>query len=213
MIKRADCRCICHQGYNEPAASHIVPCCEDAWPPRCERIDQTNVIIDAAVFAKNAHAGQLRKYTHRPYIEHPARIASTLMMKNASPALIAGAWLHDVVEDCGISVVDINTKFGADVGFFVWVMTNPSKKHPKLSRADKKKMDREHWSRIQSGEAQWLKAEDRLDNLRDAWSAPEDWRKMYAKESIHLIDVLTKAPEEVRLDAYNVAEQLLGLSI
>jgi (p)ppGpp synthase/HD superfamily hydrolase len=168
-------------------------------------------MIEAAQFAFNAHNGQNRKYHAAPYIVHPARIASTLMMKGASPALIAAAWLHDVEEDCGVSHATIVEKFGSTVAFYVWAMTNPSK-GLRGSRVEKKAIDRDHWAAITDANAQWLKAEDRLDNLRDAWAGPKDWRIVYAKESSALIDVLTLAPDDIRKDCYNVIDHLLGIS-
>lgn len=38
-----------------------------------------------------------------PYIEHPRRVAAKL----DDPKHIAAAWLHDVVEDCGITAKDL----------------------------------------------------------------------------------------------------------
>jgi hypothetical protein len=90
-------------------------------------------------------------------------------------------------------------------------MTNPSK-GLRGSRVEKKAIDRDHWAAITDANAQWLKAEDRLDNLRDAWAGPKDWRIVYAKESSALIDVLTLAPDDIRKDCYNVIDHLLGIS-
>ena len=39
-----------------------------------------NLIIKAAQFAKYAHEGQVRKYTGRPYVEHPMRVAGEVSM-------------------------------------------------------------------------------------------------------------------------------------
>jgi (p)ppGpp synthase/HD superfamily hydrolase len=173
--------------------------------------DGGKLMIEAAMFAAAAHRGQNRKYHAQPYIAHPARIAATLMTKGAEPALIAAAWLHDVVEDCKVEPHTIDQLFGERVCGYVVAMTNPSK-GLRGSRAEKKAIDREHWATITDADAQWLKVEDRLDNLRDAWAGPKDWRIVYAKESSLLIDVLTLAPEDIRQDCYNVIDHLLGIS-
>lgn len=195
---------------------HVIACCRGEAPnimPDYPKGEWSQIMIDAAMFAYESHRGQNRKYHAVPYITHPARIASTLMTKGAKPALIAAAWLHDVVEDCGVKVELIYERFGDEVGFHVWAMTNPSKKCGKqTTRAEKKEIDRVHWSKIGNADSQWLKAEDRLDNLRDAWAGPEDWRKKYATESNALIEVLKLAPEDVRKDCYNVIDQILGIS-
>ncbi len=171
-----------------------------------------DIMIRAAMFAADAHRNQMRKYHAAPYIVHPARVASTLMTKGATPDLVAAAWLHDVVEDCGVDLSVIEDKFNARVKYYVWAMTNPSKQCIDKSRAERKQIDKLHWTRITSSAAQWLKAEDRLDNLRDAWAAPQEWREQYAKESEALIHVLTNAPDDVVADCQNVIDQILGLS-
>lgn len=56
-------------------------------------------LIDAAIaFAEMAHTGQARRVTHDPYITHPRRVAE-MVMPFVSPAAVAAAYLHDVVED------------------------------------------------------------------------------------------------------------------
>jgi (p)ppGpp synthase/HD superfamily hydrolase len=222
MMNSHNCRCICHQGFNEPKASHVVPCCDTpAYGPLPKYSLDTGYtdwgkrLIRAAQFAADSHKGQMRKYTKVPYITHPARIASTLMMKGASPALVVAAWLHDVVEDCGVALESLEPEFGDRVLYLTWCMTNPSKKMTDATRAERKEADRRHWAAITDEEAHWLKAEDRLDNLRDLWNdgrAPKDWQEKYALESNALVKVLTLAPKDVRLDCYNIIDQILGIS-
>ena len=69
----------------------------------------------ALVFATAAHAavGQMRKYTNDPYIVHPIRVATTVAKFGGTDEMIAAAYLHDVVEDTGVSIVDILDMFGS----------------------------------------------------------------------------------------------------
>jgi len=46
--------------------------------------------------ARKAHDGRLRR-TGKPYIEHPEAVAKSL--DAYSGAIVAAAWLHDVIED------------------------------------------------------------------------------------------------------------------
>jgi GTP diphosphokinase / guanosine-3',5'-bis(diphosphate) 3'-diphosphatase len=65
-------------------------------------------------FADSAHLGQFRK-NGEPYITHP--IAVTLQCahwKLDANALMA-ALLHDAMEDCGVSKVELAQEFGATV--------------------------------------------------------------------------------------------------
>lgn len=63
--------------------------------------------VRAARFARDAHKGQSRKYTGRPYIVHPMNVAVLVKNHYTGPhydEAIAAAWLHDVVEDCGVKL-------------------------------------------------------------------------------------------------------------
>lgn len=63
----------------------------------------------AREIAIRAHAGQIDK-AGRPYIEHPAHVASSVEGELAK----AVAWLHDVVEDTAMTFDDI-ASMGVDV--------------------------------------------------------------------------------------------------
>lgn len=61
----------------------------------------------ARKLAEHAHAGQTDK-AGRPYIEHVARVADAVSGHPVSPGLAqAVAWLHDVMEDCGLGELDL----------------------------------------------------------------------------------------------------------
>jgi (p)ppGpp synthase/HD superfamily hydrolase len=48
--------------------------------------------------ARMAHDGQVDK-SGRDYIEHPARVAGIAAARGGSKAVVAAAWMHDVLED------------------------------------------------------------------------------------------------------------------
>lgn len=62
------------------------------------------MVAVARALATRAHAGQTDK-AGRPYIEHPADVASRLDDADAR----AAAWLHDVVEDTDVTLADLRT--------------------------------------------------------------------------------------------------------
>lgn len=148
-----------------------------------------SVIFAAATFANDAHAGQKRKYSGDPYILHCARVAARTMLVVPQEWAVAAAWLHDTIEDCGVSYRTIHDKFGLEVAETVIALTNPSKKYPHLSRPGRKEMDRNHL-RKQSNDVKNIKAIDRIDNLREMGDAPSDFLKMYCEESRLLADCL-----------------------
>jgi GTP diphosphokinase / guanosine-3',5'-bis(diphosphate) 3'-diphosphatase len=80
--------------------------------------DKVNLIKDAFDFSLKAHEGQLR-VSGEPYIEHPLQVAQTLAELQLDASSIAAALLHDVPEDCGVPIIDIETRFGAEVARLV----------------------------------------------------------------------------------------------
>src|SRR4030066_2332918 len=68
----------------------------------------------AYAFAARAHQGQVRK-TGEPYLEHPLSAAMILAELHLDAETLAAALLHDVPEDCGISLEEIGAKFDLPV--------------------------------------------------------------------------------------------------
>ena len=150
------------------------------------------MIGKAQAFATAAHAEQTRKYHGGPYIDHPRRVAERVAaLPGATDAMVAAAWLHDVVEDCGVTLTTIEAEFGADVASIVGQLTHTSKvDYPHLNRAGRKAKDREHLAAA-GREAKLIKLVDRIDNLRDlASSGDVDFSKVYAAEALLLLDAL-----------------------
>lgn len=81
----------------------------------------TLLIGRAATFALAAHTacGQVRKYTGEPYFQHPHRVASTLQRCGFTQHIVAAGYLHDVVEDTGVSIDLIKDHFGPQVAELV----------------------------------------------------------------------------------------------
>jgi myo-inositol-1(or 4)-monophosphatase len=73
------------------------------------------LISEAIAFAVKAHDGMRRKEREAPYILHPMEAAVIVGTMSCDQNLIAAAALHDVVEDAGITIEEIEKKFGARV--------------------------------------------------------------------------------------------------
>ncbi len=77
--------------------------------------ESRNYSLQAMMFAMDKHSNQVRKYTGEPYIVHCAEVVGVLVpiLINAgcSPDVIdracAIAWLHDVMEDCGVTYEEL----------------------------------------------------------------------------------------------------------
>jgi len=156
-----------------------------------------NKIIVAAQFANNAHKGQVRRYTGRPYITHPARVAGMVAAYPvATEEMVIAAYLHDVVEDTNITLQEIYEEFGSTVGTYVDQLTNKSKGKG-LNREARKKLDREHLS-FCSREVKLIKLFDRIDNLRELPNDVKGFKEMYKKESILLAEFIGDADEDLK---------------
>ena len=146
----------------------------------------------ALVFATAAHAavGQMRKYTDDPYIVHPIRVATTVAKFGGTDEMIAAAYLHDVVEDTGVSIDDIQDMFGPVVALIVDGLTDVSVPEDG-NRAVRKAMDRQH-SADATYEAQFVKCADIIDNAHDIGDNDPSFNVVYRKEMLLLIQVLDK---------------------
>ncbi len=120
----------------------------------------------AKLFAYKAHEGQLRKDGVTSYIEHPKAVVEIL--KNAgvtSDAVLSAAWLHDVVEDCDVSLETVRKEFGNDVANLVDGMTQ---------REVQGESDEEYHNRIisNSNNVRTIKLADVLHNMRSITTIP-----------------------------------------
>lgn len=73
------------------------------------------LVSEAIVFAVKAHDGMRRKKSESPYILHPMEAAVIVGTMTDDQDLIAAAALHDVVEDAGITIEEIEERFGKRV--------------------------------------------------------------------------------------------------
>ena len=73
------------------------------------------LVSEAIAFAVRAHDGMRRKKSEAPYILHPMEAAVIVSTMTDDQNLIAAAVLHDVVEDAGVTIEEIEEKFGRRV--------------------------------------------------------------------------------------------------
>ena len=73
------------------------------------------LVSEAIAFAVKAHDGMRRKKSEAPYILHPMEAAVIVGTMTNDQNLIAAAALHDVVEDAGVTIEEIEEKFGKRV--------------------------------------------------------------------------------------------------
>lgn len=162
-----------------------------------------SIVEKARVFATAAHAAvkQLRKYTNEPYIVHPAEVAGIVASVPHTTEMLAAAWLHDVVEDTGVTIDVIKTEFGDEVAELVGWLTDVSKPEdgPRWLR---KRMDREHSAQAPAA-AQTVKLADLISNSKSIMKHDEKFARVYLEEKRLLLEVLTRGDVELLTIAKN----------
>ena len=150
----------------------------------------------ARVYATAAHAavGQMRKYTDEPYIVHPIRVGDIVDKFGGTDEMISAAYLHDVVEDTGVSIEDILDMFGSVVAVIVDGLTDVSKPEDG-NRAVRKAMDRQH-SADATWAVQFVKCADIIDNAADIGENDPSFNVVYRKEMAALLEVLDKVKDD-----------------
>jgi len=152
-----------------------------------------DIVERARIFATAAHAAvaQLRKYTNEPYIVHPAEVFGIVStVGGATPEMLAAAWLHDVVEDTGVTIEVIRQMFGEEVAELVGWLTDVSRPE-QGNRAVRKAIDRAHTA-MAPAEAQTIKLADLISNTRSIMAHDEKFAKTYLEEKRLLLEVMTK---------------------
>jgi len=117
----------------------------------------------AAGFAMKAHAGVYRMGSGEPYFEHVERVAKALAALGFPEHVVAAGYLHDVVEDAGVSSEELAKEFGPEVAALVAEVTNPVLPKEPGNRAWRKAKEVEHLAKASYYGAS-LKLADMGDN-------------------------------------------------
>jgi (p)ppGpp synthase/HD superfamily hydrolase len=144
----------------------------------------------ALTFAWEAHKNQRRKYSHGPYIDHPIAVADLVRTVPHDEAMIAAAYLHDVVEDCGVPLIALEQEFGRDVAELVEQLSDISQPADG-NRLARKAKDREH-TRLASPRAKTIKLADLIDNTDSIVYYDPGFAKVYMYEKRLLLAHLTE---------------------
>ena len=141
-------------------------------------------------YAAKKHKGQKRKGDGRPYIMHPISVMTRILStKKSSNAYLLGtvALLHDLVEDCGVSLKKIARKFGHHVAALVQELTLDKSKYETIGKTEYLCQEMLKMSSY----ALAIKLCDRLDNVHDLKDMDEHFKQRYVHETQVIIDSLT----------------------
>ncbi len=171
------------------------------------------LVREALDFATESHAGQMRK-NGDPVITHPLSAAETIAGLQLDAATIAGALLHDVQEDCGVSNAEISKRFGSEVALMVEGVTKLGQISGQAADAETvdKQIQAENLRKMFLAMAQDLrvviiKLADRLHNMRTLWALSKEDQHRIARETMEIY-----APLAARLGIWEMKWQLEDLA-
>lgn len=170
-------------------------------------------MLDQAIhFAALAHAKQRRKYDGLPYIVHPINVMVAVGRYGGTEAMMAAAVLHDVVEDCPVSITTIERRFGLNVSRMVFDLTDQYTHltYPKLNRERRKALEVERLAFI-SPEAATIKVCDMMDNTSSIVAHDPGFAWTYLREKQRALEVLKPSVAGLLLTAKMQIEESLEL--
>lgn len=147
------------------------------------------MIEKAKILAKEIHKNQKRKFDGSPYFVHPEAVANNVIEFKKSKhinELVSAAYLHDSIEDCGISFDYLQREFGYMVASIVAEVSNEyeiMKRYGKKYYMSNKVLTLSNYGLV-------IKLSDRLDNVSDLNIASPEFRKKYTDETEYLIQIL-----------------------
>ena len=182
--------------------------------------DATEMIRDAYEFADRSHEGQLRK-SGDPYIAHPLEIALFLSDLRMDEQAIAAALLHDVVEDCDVSLDELSGRYGQEIAKLVdgvtkltqldtRIHTPPNGLNGAYNNSDNLYAESLRKMLVAMAEdirVVLIKLADRLHNMRTLDALPPEKQRRIAQETLDIYSPLAH-----RLGIWEIKWQLEDLA-
>lgn len=162
------------------------------------------IVEKAYQVAKEAHSGQQRA-SGEEFLEHPLSVAKILTSLKMSETMIAAALLHDVVEDTGMSLEDIQKEFGSEIATLVEGLTKIESFDLSLTQKSRyiENIRKFLISLSKDIRVVIIKFADRLHNLQTIGYLEPEKQKRIALETIEVY-----APLAHRLGIYQIKWQL-----
>jgi guanosine-3',5'-bis(diphosphate) 3'-pyrophosphohydrolase len=173
--------------------------------------DKLPVLEEAYKFAAEKHEGQVR-LTGDPFMEHPLQTAYILAELQLDYDSLAAALLHDIPEDTGLPIKDIEAKFGAEIAKLVDGVTKLGKVNlaapgsvPRASQAEN--LRKMLVAMAEDVRVVFIKLADRLHNMRTLDPLPKERQLKNAQETLEIF-----APLAHRLGIWELKWQLEDLA-
>jgi GTP pyrophosphokinase len=167
----------------------------------------TELIERAYAVAREAHRDQVRR-SGDAYITHPVGVAAVLADLGLDDTTIAGALLHDAVEDTSVTLADLERDFGPEVAALVDGVTKLERVNFESKEAQQAATMRKMLVAMAKDlRVLLIKLADRLHNMRTIASLPLEKQTRIAQETLDVY-----APLAHRLGIGDVKWQLEDLA-
>ena len=168
---------------------------------------EVKLVREAYKFADQAHLGQFRA-SGEPYITHPLAVAGLVADWRLDVQALMAALMHDAMEDCGITKVELIERFGAPTAELVDGLT----KLDKLQFSTREEGQAESFRKMLLAMARdvrviLIKLADRLHNMRTMSAMTPTRRSRIARETLDIY-----APIAHRLGLNMIYRELQELS-
>ncbi|HQV41393.1 MAG TPA: bifunctional GTP diphosphokinase/guanosine-3',5'-bis pyrophosphate 3'-pyrophosphohydrolase [Moraxellaceae bacterium] len=164
--------------------------------------DQIADIRRAYLYSEKAHDGQFRR-NGDPYITHPLAVANILCDMHMDHQSIMAAMLHDVIEDTGITKVEITDEFGEEVAELVDGVTKLTKvKFNTKAEAQAENFRKMILAMTQDIRVILVKLADRLHNMRTLDVLTPEKRRRIANETLEIYSPIANrlGMNEIRIE-------------
>ena len=162
----------------------------------------------AYAFANEKHGGTRRK-SGEPYINHCLRTARLLAEHGFDSICLIAALLHDVVEDCDVTLTQIREMFGREAARTVDAVTSLSDRDYDGRKLTKKQRDILSDAKLlnkMNTRALYVKIADRIDNLSTISCFSEEKKLLKAQHTREMLIPMAK-----KAGAYYFVDQLEDL--
>jgi len=148
--------------------------------------EQIEQVVQAYEFGANAHDGQTR-LSGEPYISHPVAVAQFLADMHMDPQAIAAAILHDVLEDTGTLIAELEAQFGSEVALLVDGVSKLDQIHfTSRAEAQSESFRKMMLAMIEDIRVILVKLADRLHNMKTLDAMPREKQARIARETLEI---------------------------
>ena len=175
-----------------------------------------DLIHRAIAVAVEAHADDRRK-SGEPYVIHPIEVATLLARMQLDPETIAGALLHDVIEDTPVGAERIEREFGPRVAKLVegatklgripWTADDGSTHASREKEHQAESLRKMFLAMVDDIGVVLIKLADRLHNMRTLDALPPDKQQRIAQQTMEIY-----APLANRLGIWQFKSELEDLA-